>query len=113
MGSPSKSRVYATVYIAMLALANVVAFAAIPPYRTWAIGSLIWLAISMYGLTRRENRFLLGGAYVLLALISAVIGVLYWEGNGLSGDGLLMLLVTLPIFAFTLIRIAVVELGAA
>ncbi|GAB3726980.1 hypothetical protein GCM10028862_02930 [Luteimonas pelagia] len=67
--------------------------------------SLVTLLAAMYGLDRRENRLLLGAAYVLLALIGAAIGVLYWDGSKISEDGLFWLLATLPIFAITLIRI--------
>ena len=112
MATLSKPKVFALLYIVLLTLVCVFAFAAIPEFNVWALGTLPSLAFALWAIRQRQNRVLLALSYTALALGGLALGHFYPGEVGAEGR-VVMFVAALPIIGFTLARIGAVELGEA
>ena len=102
-------RTVATIKLATTALTSVAGFMALPPYRGWAIASVLMLAVTLPALTTASARRLLAIAFFSIALYSFIIGQRFWRDGQLADNGLIWMLVLLPVFAFVLVKVYVDE----
>lgn len=96
------------VHVLLAALGGVVAFASNPDYYIWLLLPAAFFAVA-YKVVSSGNRKVLTISFVVIGLYSFAIGRMFYGGDALTDDGLVLLIATLPIAAFVIIRICVVE----